>query len=149
MVANHHTRSIPTAADFCTPDCRNLSVHLTSEVGPLTEQFATDLAAAGFTDKEIFGMRMAVEEAVVNGIKHGNQCDPGKQVRFFYRISPKEVVLLVEDEGPGFKPEGVPDPLARENLEKPGGRGVFLMRAYMTWVKFNDRGNSVVMCKVK
>jgi serine/threonine-protein kinase RsbW len=56
---------------------------------------------------------------------------------------------MIEDEGPGFKPDELPDPRSEECLERACGRGVFLMRFYMTWVQFNERGNSVTMCKKK
>jgi serine/threonine-protein kinase RsbW len=133
--------------DFSAADCRRLSVRTIADVSLLTEQFAADLAKAGFSDKEAFGMRLAVEEAVVNGIKHGNGCDPRKQVHIQYRVSPEQILLMIEDEGPGFKPDELPDPRSDECLERPCGRGVFLMRHYMTWVQFNQRGNGVTMCK--
>ena len=133
--------------DFSAADCRRLSVRTIAEVSPLTEQFAAELAQAGFNDKDVFGLRLAVEEAVVNGIKHGNGGDPSKQVRIHYRVSPEQVLLLIEDEGQGFKPDELPDPRSDECLERPCGRGVFLMRFYMTWVQYSERGNSVTMCK--
>jgi serine/threonine-protein kinase RsbW len=68
-------------------------------------------------------------------------------VRVRYQVNAEQFLVEIEDEGPGFDPEGVADPLAPENLERPGGRGVFLMRHYMTWVSFNERGNCVTMCR--
>ena len=62
-------------------------------------------------------------------------------------MTPDSVLAEVEDEGPGFKPEEVPDPLALENLERSSGRGLFLMRSYMTWVRHNERGNEVTMIR--
>jgi serine/threonine-protein kinase RsbW len=59
------------------------------------------------------------------------------------------MLVEIRDEGPGFDPDGLPDPLAPQNLERPGGRGVFLIRQYMTWVQFNETGNAVTLCKVK
>jgi serine/threonine-protein kinase RsbW len=133
--------------DFSAADCRRHCLRTMAEIGSLTEQFAAELVQAGFSDKEVFGLRLAVEEAVVNGIKHGNGGDPGKQVRVHYHVRPEQVLLMIEDEGPGFKPDELPDPRSDECLERPCGRGVFLMRFYMTWVQFNERGNSVTMCK--
>jgi serine/threonine-protein kinase RsbW len=111
------------------------------------ERFVAELADHGFTEKELFGMRLAVEEAVVNAVKHGNGYDPRKKVRVQYSVTPQQVLVAVEDEGPGFNPEEVPNPLEAENLERPSGRGLFLMRCYMTWVQYNQRGNAVTMCK--
>jgi serine/threonine-protein kinase RsbW len=133
----------------CSDDCRRLSVRTVADVGPFIEGFMADLSAAGFSDKEVFGIRLSVEEAVINGIKHGNAGDQSKQVRIEYSVSSQQVLVSVEDEGFGFNPDAVPDPLAAENLERPCGRGVFLMRCYMTWVHFNERGNAVTMCKKK
>jgi serine/threonine-protein kinase RsbW len=134
---------------FTGQDCHQLNVCTVGDAGLFMQQFVADLAAAGFTEKEAFGIRLAVEEAVINGIKHGNANDPQKQVRIQYSVTPQQVLVSIEDEGPGFNPDAVPNPLAIENLERPSGRGVFLMRCYMTWVQFNQRGNAVTMCKKK
>jgi serine/threonine-protein kinase RsbW len=147
MVANLFPNAFEALSDISAPNCRHLSARSEAEVNPLTDQFTRDLAAAGVTEKEIFGLRLAVEEAVVNGIKHGNRGDAAKEVRFHYRITAEQILLTVEDEGPGFRPEAVADCLLDKNLDKPSGRGVFLMRFYMTWVEFNERGNGVAMCK--
>jgi serine/threonine-protein kinase RsbW len=149
VVANPFPKDFMSLADFSAPDCRRLTVASVADLGQLTDQFAKDLAAGGFGDKEIFGIRLAVEEAVVNGIKHGHRGDPTKQVHIQYRITSDQVLLQIDDEGPGFHPDAIPDPRSDENIDKPGGRGVFLMRYYMTWVEFNERGNSVVMCKTR
>jgi serine/threonine-protein kinase RsbW len=104
---------------------------------------------AGFTPKEIFGTRLGLEEAFVNAIKHGHKGDTSKRVEVRFQISDRQLLVEIRDQGPGFDPEGLPDPLAPENLERPGGRGVFLIRQYMSWVQFNETGNCVTLCKVK
>lgn len=118
-----------------------------AEVTALSDRITALMVQAGFSDKDLFGMRLALEEAVVNGIRHGNGSDPGKSVRVRYQVNATKVLAEVEDQGSGFNPDSVPDPLAPENLESPSGRGIFLIRHYMTWVKFNDRGNCVSFCK--
>jgi serine/threonine-protein kinase RsbW len=123
------------------------SVSAVSELHPLVERVGAAMAAAGFPSCDAFAVRLALEEAVVNAIKHGHQHDPSKVVRVAYRVSPERVVLEIEDEGPGFRPDDVPDPLEPENLERACGRGVFLMRHYMNEVTFNERGNRVTLCK--
>jgi serine/threonine-protein kinase RsbW len=123
------------------------SVSSVSELHPLVEQVGAAMAAAGFPSCDSFAVRLALEEAVVNAIKHGHQHDPSKVVRVAYRVSSERVVLEIEDEGPGFQPDEVPDPLDPENLERACGRGVFLMRHYMNEVTFNERGNCVTLCK--
>jgi serine/threonine-protein kinase RsbW len=135
------------ASNWTAEDCRRLVARTVSEVRDLTQQFAADLLAAGFARPESYGLRVAFEEALLNGIKHGNGNDPSKQVRVQYRITADQVLLMIEDEGQGFKPDDLPDP--RVDLEQLQGRGILLMRSYMTWVRFNARGNGVTMCKRK
>jgi len=111
------------------------------------DQVAGEMTAAGYDARDVFAVRLALEEAVVNAIKHGHQGDTSKAVWVNYTVGPEEALITVEDEGPGFQPEDVPDPLDPENLERACGRGVFLMRHYMTWVKYNECGNRVTLCK--
>jgi serine/threonine-protein kinase RsbW len=101
-----------------------------------------------FTDKDIFGIRLALEEALVNAIKHGNQMDRDKKVAISYTVHLGRFEIHITDEGSGFEPSDVPDPTAVENIERPSGRGLMLMRHYMTEVSFHGRGNSVRMFKV-
>jgi serine/threonine-protein kinase RsbW len=102
-----------------------------------------------YTEPELFAIRLAVEEALVNAIKHGNGSDPTKKVHIEYEIGPDEVRIRIEDEGPGFDPATVPDPTDPEYLERPCGRGLMLMRHYMSFVQFSERGNAVEMLKRK
>jgi len=102
-----------------------------------------------YGEREIFSIKLALEEALVNAIKHGNQMDPSKKVRIVYTIHPDRFDIHIADEGDGFNPEDVPDPTAIENLERPCGRGLMLMRHYMNEVRFNERGNAVSMSKLR
>ena len=102
-----------------------------------------------FSDHDIFAIRLAVEEALVNAIKHGNQMDRAKSVHISYRFLPDRFEIRITDEGDGFDPKDVPDPTAVENLERPCGRGLLLMRHYMTEVAYHDRGRAVRMAKVR
>ena len=104
---------------------------------------------AAFDEHEAFAIKMAVEEALVNAIKHGNQMDPDKRVRGAYSLRPERFDVRITDEGPGFNPEDVPDPTAPENLERPCGRGLLLIRHYMTSVTFQDNGRTIVMHKLR
>jgi serine/threonine-protein kinase RsbW len=90
-------------------------------------------------------MRLALEEALVNAVKHGNKGDATKRVRVRYQVTAAGVLVEVEDDGTGFDPLKVPDPCAPENLERLSGRGLLLMRSYMTWVRFNPCGNCVTL----
>lgn len=113
------------------------------------DEIEQQLKANQFTDKEIFGIRLALEEALVNAIKHGNRFDRGKKVHISYNVRPDRFDILITDEGPGFDPSDVPDPTAIENLERPCGRGLMLMRYYMNEVSFSATGNSVQMTKFR
>lgn len=102
---------------------------------------------AGFSDESLFAIRLAVDEAIANAIQHGNRGDPSKHVTIRYRVDRDRFEITVADEGHGFHPDQLPDPTTPENIERPHGRGVMLMRAYMTEVSFNERGNEVTMVK--
>ena len=88
---------------------------------------------------------VAVEEAVVNGFRHGNRSDPAKVVVFRTHIDASGAVFEVLDEGPGFDPAAIPNPTEDENLEIPSGRGVMLIKAYMTQVEYVPPGNKLRM----
>ena len=118
-----------------------------TEARRIQELIERQLQQSNFHDKEIFGIRLALEEAIVNAIKHGNQMDRDKQVRIAYRILPEQFDVMIVDEGPGFNPEDVPDPTSPENLERPCGRGLLLMRHYMSHIAYVGCGNTVVMSK--
>ena len=115
----------------------------------IQERIVSLLERLRFSDRDIFGMRLALEEALVNAIKHGNGMDPQKSVRVQCRVDARKVRVVIEDEGTGFVPAAVPDPTEEENLEKPCGRGIMLMRAFLTLVEYNDVGNCVVLEKVR
>jgi serine/threonine-protein kinase RsbW len=99
-------------------------------------------------DRDVFCIKLALEEALVNAIKHGNQFDRTKKVYISYRLLNDRFEVAVSDDGPGFDPCEVPDPTAVENLERPCGRGLMLMRHYMSEVAYNSRGNGVTMCRI-
>jgi serine/threonine-protein kinase RsbW len=101
-----------------------------------------------YGERDVFSIKLALEEALVNAIKHGNQMDRTKKVQITYTVRADLFEVHITDEGTGFDPEDVPDPTAVENLERPCGRGLMLMRHYMSEVVFHPPGNSVRMCKV-
>ncbi|MBL8761771.1 MAG: ATP-binding protein [Phycisphaerae bacterium] len=93
-----------------------------------------------------FAVKLSVEEAVANAFNHGHKnLPPGVPVRLEYAVAPDEVRIAVEDQGPGFVPADVPDPTMDENIEQPSGRGIMLIRAYMTRVAFSGSGNRIEM----
>lgn len=102
---------------------------------------------AKFPEDVVFGVKLALEEALCNAVKHGNECCPDKSVTIRYAVTPQQIVIIVRDEGPGFRPEDIPDPTTPEHLSMPSGRGILLMRAYMDKVEFRDRGREVYFMK--
>lgn len=107
--------------------------------------FTTALEEAGWDDAAVFAVRLSLEEALTNAYRHGNRDDPAKCVRVFYSIGPMRVSIAIEDEGTGFDPGAVPDPTNDANLEIPSGRGIMLIRAYMSSVGFVPPGNRLEM----
>ena len=105
------------------------------------------VAKCGYGEQDRFAVQLALEEAMANAIRHGNSGDPSKRVIVEFRVDPESVCISVQDEGRGFKPDTVPDPTLDENIEKPFGRGVMLMRVYMSEVRYNPAGNRVTMTK--
>ncbi len=113
----------------------------------LLDEVLGQLAAHRWLERDIFSIHLAMEEALVNAIKHGNCQDANKNVQVTCKMSPERIWIQVIDEGPGFEPEEVPDPTAPENLDRPCGRGIMLMRSFMSRVEYNETGNVVVMEK--
>jgi serine/threonine-protein kinase RsbW len=99
------------------------------------------LTGCGYGEAASFAIRLALEEALVNGFRHGNKGNPSKHVTVECKIDPQGVELVVIDEGEGFDPGSVPDPTADENIDIPSGRGIMLMRAYMSSVEYLHPGN--------
>lgn len=106
-----------------------------------------ELKRCRFSEEAIFAIKLALEEALVNAVKHGNQCDPSKHVTVRYAITPEKAVLVVCDEGCGFIPDEIPDPTTPDRLPLPTGRGIMLMRAYMDEVVFRNHGREVCFVK--
>lgn len=106
-----------------------------SEVEAAADKLATE---AGLDEDERFRVAMAVREAAVNAVLHGNDYDPAKQIRASFENTGKSLVITITDEGKGLDPETIPDPLAPENLLRGTGRGIFLIRSLMDEVHFRQ-----------
>jgi serine/threonine-protein kinase RsbW len=96
-----------------------------------------------FEDDVYGNIMVAVTESVNNAIRHGNKFDKEKIVYLTLQVENNQLLFEVEDEGPGFDYDSLPDPTAPENLESPGGRGIFLMRNLCDEVNFLDNGKKV------
>ncbi len=114
-----------------------------SALQDLVVERAEDL---GYSKASLFALRLAIEEAIANAFHHGHRELPVETpIDIEYDLSDVRISVIVEDKGPGFTPAAVPDPTLDENLETPGGRGLVLMRAYMTRIEYNETGNRVEM----
>lgn len=97
-------------------------------------------------DNEFYArLMLTVSEAATNGVVHGNQLDENKKVTITATSDGKTLNIATQDEGDGFDPDNVADPLAEENLLKPSGRGVFLMGEYADEVEYEDEGRRLIL----
>ncbi len=106
-----------------------------------------DVERHGFSSGSTFAIRIALEEALINAIKHGNRLNRRKKVHVEARVTPQRVEIMVEDEGPGFDRCSVPDPTALENLTKCSGRGILLIEYYMNSVTWDRGGRRLRMVR--
>jgi serine/threonine-protein kinase RsbW len=114
------------------------------------EETANRVAAeAGFQEDDVAKISMAVREAVVNAVLHGNAYDPNKKVTLSFHHTGQSLVITVRDEGQGLDEEHLPDPLLPENLLKQSGRGIFLIRAFMDEVRFRSAGTGTEIEMIK
>jgi serine/threonine-protein kinase RsbW len=113
----------------------------------VSDSILLEIQRQGYHSQAVFDIKLALTEAFINAIKHGNRKDPGKKIHIEAAISPEKVVIVVEDEGSGFDRAGVPDPTLDENLEKCTGRGIHLIESYMNEVKWTRGGRRLKMTK--
>ena len=112
----------------------------------MADQIASQV---GFDEDTRSGISMAVREGMINAVLHGNHYDAAKRVNLTFEQTGQEMIVTIADEGTGFVPDEVPNPLAPENLLKDSGRGIFLMRAFMDDVKFRklEPGTEITLIK--
>lgn len=122
------------------------SMDSVSEVEAAADKLAAD---AGFDEDERFRIAMAVREAAVNAVLHGNDYDPDKKISASFENNGQSIIITVADEGKGLDPDSLPDPLAPENLMRGTGRGIFLIRSFMDEVKIRQThpGTEITMVK--
>ncbi len=129
-----YEHKIPSEPDYCAKVIHVLLDQL--------EKFS-------WSNKDTFGIHMAMEEAIMNAIRHGNQCAPNKDVQLEIEISKDRFYAKITDQGCGFDPEEIPDPTEEENLEKTCGRGVMLIRSFVDEVTYSKKGNSLELTKYR
>ena len=120
-----------------------------SQLAAIRSEINQQLSLYNYPENTVFAIRLAVDEALCNAIKHGNKQDSTKNITVDYDINDKRFTMTVEDQGEGFTPKDIPDPTADENLTKTSGRGVMLIQLYMTNVKYNTKGNIITISKDK
>lgn len=111
------------------------------------EKILNEVERGGYHSQNLFAIKLALEEGLINAIKHGNKLDPAKQVRIEAVVSPGQVEITIEDQGAGFERCCVPDPTREENLQKCSGRGILLIEAYMDHVEYSKGGRRLHMVK--
>ena len=120
-----------------------------SGIAGVCKRLLSELETNNFSQEDIFAVHLALEEAFLNAVKHGNKMEPDKEIKIDYLVSSDKVEVFMVDEGDGFDPNSVPDPRRGENLYKTKGRGLLLMRSYMDVIEFSERGNRVHMVRYK
>jgi serine/threonine-protein kinase RsbW len=116
------------------------------QVEAAADKFA---AEAGLDEDARFHVTMAVREAALNAVLHGNEYDPAKQITVTMENTGKSMVFTITDQGKGLDPESLPDPLAPENLLRSTGRGIFLIRSFMDEVHFRQTHPGTELTLVK
>jgi serine/threonine-protein kinase RsbW len=114
------------------------------------EQKASQVATeSGLEEEDVQRIEMAVREAAVNAVYHGNGYDPSKKMTLGIERTPESLIITIADEGKGLEETDIPDPLAPENLLKPHGRGIFLIRSFMDEVRIRklQPGTEVTLIK--
>ena len=114
---------------------------------PVVEEILDRLEQEQWSSHDVFSVRMALEEALVNAIKHGNRLDHKKKVAIACKMATTGCGSRSPTRGPASVPSTFPIHCDPANIERPSGRGIMLMRCYMTRVEYNEAGNVVEMEK--
>ena len=117
----------------------------TTEGLAVQEQIISLMEKHEYSMRDIFAMRLSLEEAITNAIRHGNKLSPDKKVSVYAAISDEKLRVEVLDEGEGFDPDDVPDPTADDFIERSTGRGLLLMRAYLNFFEYSEGGRKITM----
>lgn len=121
-----------------------------AQIDRAIDQVAVALDRFGYDKASRFAVKLSLQEGLANALFHGHKdLPPSTPVRLEFSVSPAEVRISISDQGPGFDPGRVPDPTLDENLERPCGRGIMLIRSYMTEVAYSHGGNRVDMRYVR
>jgi serine/threonine-protein kinase RsbW len=131
------------------PGWAQCTLHRAAEVPAAVAAVLGQMPRHPFSASDGFAVQLALTEALDNALQHGNRGDPRKSVQLAFRVDPTEVALDIQDEGPGFALDSVLDPREAVGISNPRGRGIFLMRAYMTSVEYLSGGRRVWLQRVR
>ncbi|MEM8874091.1 MAG: ATP-binding protein [Planctomycetota bacterium] len=140
-----------TATSPQGPDDGTLRFHIVSDFDEgkrVQKRILDEVERYDFSADAVFAIKLALEEALINAIKHGNRLDPDKRVKIEATVDETAARIMIHDEGAGFIRDKVPDPTLEENIEKCSGRGILLIEAYMTEAEWTDHGRRLEMVKL-
>ena len=125
-----------------------IDLHSTRDsVNQVTDVLSEACEKLDLPEEAAFDIKLAVQEAVVNAVEHGNRCDENKMVHVSFEAGSDAVTVVVRDEGEGFDPCCIPDPTLPENILREHGRGIFLMRNLCDEIRYNGKGNEITIVK--
>ena len=112
----------------------------------LVEKLVDDVCDLFDIKEDVYGhILVALTEAVNNGLQHGNKANPNKFIEVTFKVKDDKIFFTIKDQGPGFDFSNLPDPTDPKNIEKPTGRGIFLMKHLSDNVSFEDKGTKVIL----
>jgi serine/threonine-protein kinase RsbW len=124
-------------------------LHEIAEIRGKLRRLTAEMVMRGYHYLDVFSARWAIGEALLNAIQHGHHLDATKTVRLGVLVANDYVLAEVTDEGPGFNPDDVPNPFAANPENLTSKKGLAMMRLFMSWVRFEGRGNRVTLCKIR
>jgi serine/threonine-protein kinase RsbW len=132
---------------FPSPDSAQVRVlNLPSDVEGVQNMIVEAASRYDYPKASLFALRLSLQEAITNAFRHGHRhLTKDAPITVDFSVTRETIQVAIEDQGPGFDPASIPDPTLEPNLETPSGRGLFLIRAYMKSVRYNDRGNRIEM----
>lgn len=113
----------------------------------LQERIVKEMEQFSYSMRDVFAIRLSFEEGFTNAVRHGNKLDESKSVYVSCRINESRLQIQIRDEGEGFNPDAVPDPTNEVFIERPTGRGLLLIRTYMSHCEYCDNGRSLIMVR--
>jgi serine/threonine-protein kinase RsbW len=137
-----HASPSPAPADHGTLRV----VHEQADIDAAQARVVAAIERHNYPKASVFALKLSLHEALMNAFKHGHKGLPETTpITLRFTVNASTVNLEVEDQGPGFNPDDVPDPTLEENIERGSGRGLLLIKAYMSHVAYNAKGNKLTM----